>query len=180
MANLQNCLDNCSLYVGTYKKYNEGSIFGEWLNLSDYSDYNELYEAMKELHNDEEDPEFMFQDYEFPKLFINQELISECHISKDIYEIAEKINDSGLEFEIIEAYVDCIGNYCKDTEELLDRVLDSYSGEFNSDEDFTQEMLEQDGSIPENLPSYIFIDWEKTAHNFMFDYSCSNGHYFRN
>ncbi|WP_295230346.1 antirestriction protein ArdA [uncultured Chryseobacterium sp.] len=37
MANLQNCLDNCSLYVGAYKKYNEGSIFGEWLNLSDYS-----------------------------------------------------------------------------------------------------------------------------------------------
>lgn len=180
MAKLQNCLDNCSLYVGTYKKYNEGSIFGEWLNLSDYSDYNELYEAMKELHNDEEDPEFMFQDYEFPKLFINQGLISECHISKDIYEIAEKINDSGLEFEIIEAYVDCIGNYCNDTEELLDRVLDSYYGEYNSDEDFVQEMLEQDGSIPENLPSYIFIDWEKTAYNFMFDYSCSNRHYFRN
>lgn len=180
MANLQNCLDNCSLYVGTYKKYNEGSIFGEWLNLSDYSDYNELYEAMKELHNDEEDPEFMFQDYEFPKLFISQGLISESHISKDIYEIAEKINDSGLEFEIIEAYVDCIGNYCKDTEELLDRISDSYYGEFNSDEDFTQEMLEQDGSIPENLPSYIFIDWQKTAYNFMFDYSCSNRHYFRN
>ncbi|SIS84818.1 Antirestriction protein (ArdA) [Chryseobacterium ureilyticum] len=107
-------------------------------------------------------------------------LISESHISSDIYEIAEKINDSGLEFEIIEAYVDCIGNYFKDTEELLDRVLDSYYGEFTSDEDFTQEMLEQDGSIPENLPSYIFIDWQKTAYNFMFDYSCSNGHYFRN
>ncbi|WP_346983232.1 hypothetical protein [Chryseobacterium sp. POE27] len=41
-------------------------------------------------------------------------------------------------------------------------------------------MLEQDGSIPENLPPYIFIDWQKTAYNFMFDYSSSNGHYFRN
>jgi len=180
MANLQNCLDNCAVYCGTYAKYNNGSLFGKWLNLSNYSDYEELYQAMKELHKDEQNPEFMLQDYEFPKFFINQGLISESHISKDIYEIAEKINDSGLEFEIIEAYVDCIGNYCKDTEELLDRVLDSYSGEFNSDEDFAQEMLEQDGSIPENLPSYIFIDWQKTAYNFMFDYSCSNGHYFRN
>ncbi|MDW9381126.1 antirestriction protein ArdA [Chryseobacterium sp. JV558] len=180
MANLQNCLDNCAVYCGTYAKYNNGSIFGQWLNLSDYSDYNELYEAMIELHKDEEYPEFMFQDYEFPKFFINQGLICESHISNDIYEIAEKINDSGLEFEIIEAYVDCIGNYCKDTEELLDKVSDSYSGEFSSDEDFTQEMLEQDGSIPENLPSYIFIDWEKTAYNFMLDYACSNGHYFRN
>lgn len=180
MANLQNCLDNCSLYVGSYKKYNEGSIFGEWLNLSDYSDYNELYESMKELHNDEEDPEFMFQDYEFPKLFINHGLISECHISKDIYEIAEKINDSGLEFEIIEAYVDCRGNYNKDIQGLLYEVAESYSGEYNSDEDFVQEMLEQDGSIPENLPSYIYIDWEATARHIMYDYSASNGFYFRN
>lgn len=180
MANLQNCLDNCAVYCGTYAKYNNGSLFGKWFNLSDYDDYDELYQAMKELHKDEEDPEFMYQDFEAPKFFINQGLISESNISSDIYEIAEKINDSGLEFEIIEAYVDCIGNYCKDTEEFLGRVLDSYYGEFNSDEDFTQEMLEQDGSIPENLPSYIFIDWQKTAYNFMFDYSCSNGHYFRN
>lgn len=179
MANLQNCLDNCAVYCGTYAKYNSGSLFGKWLQLSDYPDYEELYQAMKELHKDENQPEFMFQDYESPKFFINQGLISESYLSKDIYEIAEKINDSGLEFEIIEAYVDCIGDYCKDVEELLDKVSDSYSGEFNSDEDFTQEMLEQDGSIPENLPSYIFIDWQKTAYNFMFDYSSSNGHYFR-
>ncbi len=45
----------------------------------------------------------MFQDYEFPKFFINHGLISESHISKDIYEIAADINDSGLDFEIIEA-----------------------------------------------------------------------------
>jgi len=180
MANLQNCLENCSLYCGTYAKYNNGNIFGEWLNLSDYSDYNELYEAMKELHNDEDDPEFMFQDYEFPKFFINQGLISESSISKDIYQIAEKINDSDVDFEIIEAYIDCIGNYCKDTEELLEKISDSYSGEYNSDEDFVQEMLEQDGSIPENLPSYIYIDWEATARHLMYDYSASNGFYFRN
>ncbi|WP_295230345.1 hypothetical protein [uncultured Chryseobacterium sp.] len=58
---------------------------------------------MKELHNADENPEFMFQDYEFPKFFINHGLISESHISKDIYEIAADINDSGLDFEIIEA-----------------------------------------------------------------------------
>jgi hypothetical protein len=34
------------------QKYNEGSIFGEWLQLSNYSDYDELLKAMKELHKD--------------------------------------------------------------------------------------------------------------------------------
>ncbi|WP_260264062.1 antirestriction protein ArdA [Elizabethkingia ursingii] len=66
MTKLLNCLDTICIYVGTYKKYNEGSLFGKWLSLSDYSDYDELLEAMKELHKDEDDPEFMFQDYECP------------------------------------------------------------------------------------------------------------------
>ncbi|THV60589.1 antirestriction protein ArdA [Chryseobacterium candidae] len=180
MANLQNCLQNCSIYVATYRKYNEGSIFGEWLTLSDYSDYNELYEAMKELHRDEEDPEYMFQDYEFPNFFITQGYISECHISNEIYEIAEKINNSALDFEIIEAYIDCRGSYFQDIEDFLHEVSDSYYGEYNSDENFAQEILEQEGSIPENLPTYIYIDWASTAKHIMYDYSESNGYYFRN
>lgn len=53
-----------SVYVGTYAKYNAGSIYGDWLMLSDYADIEDFYEACRELHADEEDPEFMFQDWE--------------------------------------------------------------------------------------------------------------------
>lgn len=68
MTNLQNCLDTASIYCGTYAKYNNGSLYGKWLNLSDYSSYDELLTTMYELHSDEADPEFMFQDYECPIL----------------------------------------------------------------------------------------------------------------
>jgi len=180
LANLQNCLENCAVYCGTYAKYNNGSLFGKWLNLSDYSDYDNLYQSMKQLHKDENDPEFMFQDYEFPEFFTSQGLVSESHISNDIYEIAEKINDYDMDFEIIEAYVECIGNYSEDTEELLEKVTDSYFGKYDSDEDFAQCILEDTGSIPENLPSYIHIDWKATARDLMYDYSTSRGYYFRN
>jgi antirestriction protein len=88
MTNLVNCLENFQIYVGTYKKYNEGSIFGEWLQLSNYSDYDELLKAMKELHKDEADPEFMIQDFECNSFFVNQNLISECFLSESIFEIA--------------------------------------------------------------------------------------------
>ncbi|WP_317226435.1 antirestriction protein ArdA [Chryseobacterium arthrosphaerae] len=44
-----------SIYVGTYAKYNNGSLFGKWLDLGDYSDYDELITAMYELHFDEQD-----------------------------------------------------------------------------------------------------------------------------
>lgn len=180
MAKLTNCLEDFQIYVGTYKKYNEGSIYGEWLNLSDYSNYEELLQAMQELHQDEDDPEYMFQDYECSEFFIKQKLISECHISADIYEIAKQINGSDYDLEVIEAYAECMSYYHKDVEDLLNSLSDSYYGEYDSDEDFAQCTLEQDGSIPENLPSYIYIDWEATARHLMYDYMSSNGHYFRN
>lgn len=102
MTNLQNCLDSCSIYVGTYAKYNNGSLNGKWLNLSDYSNYDELLDEMKELHKDEHDSEFMSQDYENCSFFEKLGLIGESYISKDIYEIAEQINDSGFDIEVFE------------------------------------------------------------------------------
>jgi antirestriction protein len=57
---------------------------------------------------------------------------------------------------------------------------DAYSGQFDSDIDFTIELLESCGDIPKDLPSYIQIDWEGTARNIMYDYSEANGYYFRN
>lgn len=37
--------------------------------------------------------------------------------------------------------------------------------------DYAKELLEDCGDIPKNLPDYIFIDWDKTAHNVMQDYA---------
>lgn len=177
MTNLQNCLDTCSIYVGTFKKYNEGSLFGEWLNLSDYSDFEELQEAMYELHKDEQDPEFMFQDYECSSLFKGLGLISECYISEDIYEIAETINNSNYDVEVLEAFADCFSE--NDIYDIISRVNECYYGEFNHDAGFVQHILEETGDLPE-LPNYIHIDWERTTFDIMMDYSTSNNHYFRN
>ena len=102
-------------------------------------------------------------------------LLSECHISKDIYEIIEQINDSGHDLEVYEACLDCLGKM--DFQSLYEYVNNFYYGEFSSDEDFVQELYEND--IPFNLPNFVGIDWEATARNIMYDYFESNGHYFR-
>lgn len=49
-------LSEARVYVGTYNKYNSGSLFGKWLDLSDYSDKDEFMEACRELHKDDQDP----------------------------------------------------------------------------------------------------------------------------
>ena len=54
-----------SVYVGTYGKYNSGSLDGEWVDLIQFSNKEEFYECCRALHEDEPDAEFMFQDWEY-------------------------------------------------------------------------------------------------------------------
>ena len=66
------------VYVGSYNKYNNGSIAGGWLDLADYKNYNEFLTACRKLHKNESDPEFMIQDTEdFPDGLNCMEWLSE-------------------------------------------------------------------------------------------------------
>lgn len=65
-------------YVGTYGKYNDGSLAGAWLDLSNYETYQDFLKACRELHKNERDPEFMIQDWEsLPDGFCAEEWIGE-------------------------------------------------------------------------------------------------------
>ena len=61
---MNNTIESPAIYVGTYHKYNSGSLKGGWLRLADYETYNDLLKACAKLHSDEADPEFMIQDCE--------------------------------------------------------------------------------------------------------------------
>ena len=66
------------VYVGTYGKYNNGSLFGAWLDLKDYASYNDFLGACRKVHKGEHDPEFMIQDSEgFPDGLDCMEWLSE-------------------------------------------------------------------------------------------------------
>lgn len=57
-------------------------------------------------------------------------------------------------------------------------VDEAYSGTWDCDEDFVENLLVETGDIPK-LPHYIYIDWERTADAVMQDYEEDNRHYFR-
>jgi hypothetical protein len=79
--------------------------------------------------------------------------------------------DNSYEYDVFKAAYDCgipfyeIGEY--------------YAGQWDDDEDFVQNLLEDTGDLPRDLPHYIHIDWGMTARGIMMDYTESNGHYFR-
>lgn len=52
------------VYVGTWKKYNEGNLKGAWIDLSQCGTYDDFLNKCRETHKDEQEPEFMIQDTE--------------------------------------------------------------------------------------------------------------------
>jgi chromosome segregation ATPase len=79
----------------------------------------------------------------------------------------------------LEAAKDAFGSDEQDElnelENLESEISEFRSGEtmipVNDFEEYTQEMLEDCGDIPKNLPGYIVIDWEQTANNIKVDYT---------
>ena len=174
------------VYVGTYAKYNAGSLFGEWLDLSDYEDVEDFYQACLKLHENEGSQELMFQDYEK----IPEFLISECSLDKNIYVYMEAVSEmDDLRAVAFEIYCTSIEEWLKrgdGIEELLDKFNDSYQGYYGKGsgdvkEEFAYSLIEETGllsGIPEAITRYF--DYEAYGRDLFLDgFSEYDGHVFR-
>ena len=141
-------LNEAKIYVGTYAKYNDGSLFGKWLDLSDFADKQDFISECRKLHIDEEDPELMFQDWEE----IPDSLICESWLSDSFFTLRdalEKLTDT--EQEAFMTWCDS-GSYDLDSEDcsdLIESFRSEYYGEYDSEEDFACQLVEDCYSLPE-------------------------------
>jgi antirestriction protein len=155
--------DHPRIYVGTYAKYNNGSIDGKWIDISEYNTYEEFVDACRELHSDEDDPEFMVQDYEnFPRKWYHEGGLP-------TEEEFDKINDYYLmddtEKSAYEAYV----NYTDDDD--IDNFHEAYQGQFDSAEDFAYDLVDNlgwEGIGSDNLDMYF--DYDAFGRDLMMDF----------
>ena len=151
--------DAPAVYVGTYGKYADGSIDGEWVKLTDFNDYEEFMDYIRELHKDESDPEFMFQDYEnFPSRWYSESGLSEETFDK-ILEWYMMDDDQRKAFE---AYLDAeIG------EDSIEEFEEHYRGHYNSPLDFAYELIDETG-LPDDVDYYF--DYEGFGRDLTMDW----------
>lgn len=139
------------VYVGTYAKYNSGSLAGEWMDLEDYTDFGAFYDACLELHKDEVDPEFMYMDYEgFPESYY-----SESGLDNALWEWLELDEEDRV---ILELYRD----NCGDGD--IDQAREAFAGCDDSVEAWAEEQLDGLGELA-SIPSHLryYFDFEKYA-----------------
>jgi antirestriction protein len=139
------------VYVGTYAKYNAGSLKGAWLDLEKYSDKDDFIAACNALHNDEVDPELMFQDHED----IPKGMIGESYIREDVWGWLAMDEDDR---ELLTVY----RQINQDAD--LDDARDHFWGRAGSPKAFAEEYAEQ-GGMTEKIPQELLycIDWQAYA-----------------
>lgn len=139
------------LYVGTYGKYNSGSLAGAWLDLEDYSDAEEFEAACQALHGPGEH-EFMFQDWEG----IPEGMVSESHLAADVWEWLEMDDEERELLAVYRAEVNQEGT--------LEEAQEAFRGRAESPADWAEEVLEESGvlaEVPKDLRGHI--DFESYA-----------------
>jgi antirestriction protein len=152
------------VYVGTYAKYNDGNLKGAWLVL-DGHDQETFRAACAQLHADEADPELMYQDFEgFPR-----EFYGECSLSPQLWEWLDLSDDDR---ELLARYCDATG----EADATIDQARDRFQGTADTGADFAENIAQECGDIPKDLPDWIAgaIDWEAAWNRSLrYDYTTS-------
>ena len=165
---------NPALYVGTYGKYNDGNLGGMWVDMTTFSDDDEFFDFCRLLHHDEEDPEFMFQDYEN----MPYNLYNESANPEEIYDIIEFSKLSADNREVFEAYIDCFG-WSKGLE--WRDVEYRYMGKWDSEEDYAEHYVDEVYCDEMSELMRRYFDYTAFARDlFMDGYYFENGHVFNN
>lgn len=145
-----------AVYVGTYKKYNEGNLYGQWIDLTSFDyDYDEFTEYCHRLHADEEQPEFMCQDFKnFPRAIYNESGLPTEDEFLVINDAAAELDDKGQEAFAI--YLSVAGEL-----RTIDDFLEHYCGYYPNPGDFAEELF-RDACNMERVPEVVRynIDWE--------------------
>lgn len=144
------------IYVADLAEYNNGNLIGKWICLNGKT-AEDVKEEIQEMLDSRGHEEYAIHDYEgFYKISITEYM----DIDR-IIEIVEMIEEHG---EAFAAWTSFEPDYNTDP----DKFQEEYCGEWDSEEDFTEETFYDIGyEVPEHLKYYI--DFEKMSRDWFID-----------
>ncbi len=168
---------NPAVYVGTYGKYNSGSLRGAWLDLTTFADYDEFLAVCRYIHRDEADPEFMAQDFDsFPREWYTEGFMSEREF--DLIQAYAELDDD--EREAFEVYVAAFGS-SRDDVSIFDNFREAFCGKWSSEEEYAEQLVD-DCCMLEGAPEFLksYFNYAAFARDlFIDDYYFESGFVFR-
>lgn len=159
---------NPRIYVACLAAYNNGKLHGRWIDAA--QDAKAIRAEISQMLESSPEPmaeEWAIHDYEG----FGEYRLSESEDIEEVAAMAAQIVEHG------EPYLAALALSSNRAE--ADALMDEYCGQFNSDEAFAEQLLEDGDLLPKDLPAWIHIDWAWTAKEIMMDYAECSSHYFR-
>ena len=165
---------DCWLCVQCLAAYNQGHHHYYWLDLEELNtdsleefdkEFNAAIKFVIDTSPAEGAEEWIFTDHSGI-----DSIYSEYIGSEELFEYLEGLKqakDSGHSHELWENYINELDPSDKD----YDTFEDMYYGGYDSPEEFAESICQDCGYIPNDLPSWIEIDWERTWENLSQDYT---------
>ncbi|WP_298993213.1 antirestriction protein ArdA [uncultured Desulfovibrio sp.] len=170
------------IYVASLTDYNSGILHGKWLTLDDFTDLEDLQEAVDNMLK--ESPIMKETGALAEECAIHDHegfhgLIEEYSSLSDVWEIHALLEEHTDNENALIAYVNWVGGTLADAVNRFDAC---YEGEWESEEAFAENLLEDTGVLS-SLPDWAqqYFDMKKYSRDlFMTDYVYTDGFVFRN
>ena len=122
------------IYVADLEAYNSGRLVGEWLDLADYDNADELMDAIQDVLKKSGGEEYAIHDVEY----IPRSMYSEYMGQRDfeqLYEMMDLAKQNDLPLEVVQ---DIVSQYSAN-------AVDDFVGKYDSTVDFAEELVDDLG-----------------------------------
>lgn len=144
--------ENPRIYVACLAAYNAGELHGEWLDLADYSDADELKEAVKGMLSRSPESgaeEFAIHDHDG---WGGIELHEYDPLDR-VWELGEAL----MEHDNADAVAAAIATWPDDWRD----ALEEYAGVYDDKGEYAEQLVEETGALKAMGPLASYIDWER-------------------
>jgi len=131
------------IYVADLEAYNNGRLVGEWLDLADYNDADELMDAIQDVLKKSGGEEYAIHDVEYVPRSLYSEYMSKNDFQA-LYEVMETAKRYDLPLEVVEEIVSQYG----------EGGVEEFYGKYDNAEDFAQQLVDDIGI--ESFNSYEY------------------------
>jgi len=136
-------MESPRIYVADLEAYNNGRLVGEWLDLADYNDADELMDAIQDVLKKSGGEEYAIHDVEYVPRSLYSEYMSKNDFQA-LYEVMETAKRYDLPLEVVEEIVSQYG----------EGGVEEFYGKYDNAEDFAEQLVDDIGI--ESFNSYEY------------------------
>jgi antirestriction protein len=143
--------DTPKIYVADLEAYNNGRLSGVWLDLTNYSDADELMDAINDFLKTTGGEEYAVHDYENLPSSMYSEYMG-VRDFEEIYEMLDLAKENDLPLDVVMEIVS-----------QFDRsAVEEYTGTYDSEQDFAEQLVDDLGGIQNFNDFEYYLDVSDT------------------